>query len=81
LTASASPITFEVRVSQSGLNLTFVWEVLEGGTNQTPLTGSPLLKVNANADSKRIKVRVTITGLPPFCPNVFKGACTIIPAA
>lgn len=73
--AADSPITFQVRISPPTPNLTFAWEVREGGNIQQTLTNPPSIKVNIS--DKRVTAEVTITGLPPFCPNIFRGTCNI----
>ena len=74
-----SPIRFEVRVNPQDTNLKLVWDV-KGGT-QIAVTGNPLAIDVDVTNPKEVTAKVTITGLPPFCPNVFEGTCTVIPAA
>jgi hypothetical protein len=70
--APTSVINFEVRVNPPDPNLKYAWEVNGQDDSRT----TPKIEVNAAGQTK-VTAKVTITGLPPFCPNVFEGTCTI----
>lgn len=74
-----SIIRFAVLVNQTDLKLNFDWQV-EGGAKPAA-ANLAAIEVVAAGTAKVVTATVTITGLPPFCPNVFEGTCTIIHAA
>lgn len=70
--APQSVISFEVRVNPPDTNLKYEWEV-NGVKNPSTISR---IEVNVGGQTK-VTAKVTITGLPPFCPNVFEGTSTI----
>jgi hypothetical protein len=67
-----SVINFEVRVNPPDPSLKYVWEV-NGVKNSGTISR---IEVNV-AGQNKVTAKVTIAGLPPFCPNVFEGTSTI----